>query len=535
MMSVCHKLTLRGVLSTALAVGVLCWLAPSLTDRGVDLSFELTASNRIPVRVLYTQTGPYSGREIVTKSASAGTTRLHFFLPVETLHKCRIDFGSQVGVFSVSRVQVDGMTHAICRWTGDEATVGFSEWTADAEGRVTGKPSGKGAFAYVVLAAGEVAARTRIDWAAVALILSACLFLWRKLMHGISSFASPVDSDGRVFAYDILRVIALVLVIVSHVVMQDRTPGWFDAVGLYGLSIYIILSGAGLALGRGNSGALDFLRRRMSAILPTYWTCYLLAGVLVLIISGQVKWGGDYFMWLQTICGFDGFLRSRYPANYYLIGEWYIGCALLLYVMAYFVLKACRRFPVSFFVVAVLLSVGGYWSTPALSRACLLWHSNPWWNPVVRLPEFTFGALFSLFIVSDRKRLLWVAGCAAPVFLYCFAFRDELLFSQSYWNMAGCAASFATVCACTCFFRFGDGFRSAVGFLSKYSFGTYLFHHRLIWWIIDACPYKAHFSRDAYVVLVVMATLVLGYLLSWLIARPAALVKAFVFERGRMS
>ena len=530
-MSDCHNLTLRGALSTVLAVGLLCWLAPSSIDRGVDLSFELTASNRIPVRVFYTQAGPYSEREVERKSARAGTNRLQFFLPVETLRRCRIDFGSQFGAFSVSRVQIDGKDHATYAWTGNEATVGFSEWTADAEGRAQGRPSGKGAYAYVMLATGEVAARTRVDWAAVVLILAACLFLWRKLLLGISPFASPVDPHGRVFAYDILRVTALVLVVVSHVVMYDRTPGWCETIGICGLSTYIILSGAGLALGKGNSGALDFLRRRMSAILPTYWTCYLLAGVLVLLISGQVKWGGDCLMWLQTICGFDGFLRSRYPANYCLIGEWYIGCALLLYVMAYFVLKVCRRFPVSFFVVTVLLSVGGYWSTDALSRVCLLWHENPWWNPVVRLPEFTFGALFSLFIVSDRKRLLWAAGCAIPVCLCCFAFCNKLMFKPSYWNMAGCIASFAIVCACTSFFRFGDGFRSAVGFLSKYSFGAYLFHHRLIWWIVDACPYETHFSRDAYVVLVVMATLVFGYLLSWLVARPVAAIKKMVFGK----
>lgn len=531
MMSDCHKSILRWVLSTVLAIGLLGWLAPSLTDRGVDLSFELTASNRVPVRVFYAQAGAYSEHEVERKSASPGTTRLHFFLPVETLRRCRIDFGSRVGAFSVSRVQVDGKNHATCSWAGDAATVGFAEWTVDADGCATGRPSGNGAFAYVMLTMGEVTARTRVDWAAVILIFAACLFLWWKLMHGISSFASPIDSSGRVLAYDILRVIALVLVIVSHVVMHDRSPGWCETVGLFGLSFYLILSGAGLALGNGNSGVLDFLKRRMSAILPTYWTSYLLAGVLVLLISGQVKWGSDCFMWLQTICGFDGFLRSRYQANYYLIGEWYIGCALLLYAMAYFVLRACRRHPVSFFVVTVLLSVVGYWTTNALSRACLLWHSNPWWNAVVRLPEFTFGVLFSLYIVSDRKRLLWAAGCAVPICLCCFAFRYKLLFEPSYWNMVGCIASFAIVCACTCFFRFGDGFRSAVGFLSKYSFGAYLFHHRLIWWIIDDSPYKTSFSRDAYVVLVVMATLVLGYLLSWLIARPAAAVRKMVFGK----
>lgn len=531
MMSGCHKLTLRGVLLTVLVVGVLCWLAPSFIDRGVDLSFELTASNRIPVRVFYTQEGPYTEREVERKSASVGTSRLQFFLPVETLRRCRIDFGSQVGAFSVSRVEVDGKEHAICRWTGAEASVGFSEWTADAEGCARGCSSGKGAFAYVMLDTDAVEARTRVDWASVALIVAACLFLWRKLRHGISSFNNPVDPNGRVFAYDILRVVALVLVIVSHVVMYDQTPGWCKTVGVCGLSTYLILSGAGLALGKGNSNALDFLKRRASAILPIYWTCYLLAAVLVLLITGQVKWGSDSFMWLQTICGFDGFLRSRFPDNYYLIGEWYIGCALLLYVVAYFVLKACRRFPVSSFVVTIILSVGGCWSTAALSSTCFLWHANPWWNPVVRLPEFTFGVLFSLFIVTDRKRLLWAAGCAAPIGLYCFAFRYKLLFEPSYWNMAGCVASFTIVCACTCFFRFGDGFRSAVGFLSKYSFGAYLFHHRLIWWIIDASPYKTNFSRDAYVILVVMATLVFSYLLSWLIARPAAAVRKMVFGK----
>jgi peptidoglycan/LPS O-acetylase OafA/YrhL len=115
--------------------------------------------------------------------------------------------------------------------------------------------------------------------------------------------------------------------------------------------------------------------------------------------AGNLFYNGSPKSMLLTLVGMDGYLSYRYPQNYYLIGEWFLGALVLLYLL-YPLLTLCMKHCK---LLTTLLLGGGTVSLLWLQPHFLIQRER---NLVVCLFAFWLGMLF----IEYRAQLsaLWI-------------------------------------------------------------------------------------------------------------------------------
>lgn len=157
---------------------------------------------------------------------------------------------------------------------------------------------------------------------------------------------------------DGLRILGCALVCITHfneylTVASDGTNtvvvSTFLGVNLGGLGValFFLLSGAALMHVYGSRlDVPDYATRRILDIYPQYWVAYALAFLLA------VLWGfpceAPLWTLVLTVLGIDGYvgrLGGPFTPNFYLVGEWYIGCQLVMYLLFPLLRRLVKRSP----------------------------------------------------------------------------------------------------------------------------------------------------------------------------------------------
>ncbi len=104
--------------------------------------------------------------------------------------------------------------------------------------------------------------------------------------------------------------------------------------GTLGVDLFFLLSGAGLWLGYHRSFDMrTYYKRRWLKIFPMFYLgmapLYL---INALFVEKDFFYGGHPAKMLLTLIGMDGYLRSVMN-NYYLIGEWFLGVIIMIYLV----------------------------------------------------------------------------------------------------------------------------------------------------------------------------------------------------------
>lgn len=150
------------------------------------------------------------------------------------------------------------------------------------------------------------------------------------------------ESKKRYFAYDLMRAAAMLLIVFYHmncewsarlmesslVVTKIGAQGYL---GWQGVSLFILVSGAAQCISYERCSDLKtYYKKRWWSIFPSfymaYFVCYLMGG-----FGGGVKLFDLSFLW--TITGLDGYASLFGIQSHYLVGEWFIGMILVLYIV----------------------------------------------------------------------------------------------------------------------------------------------------------------------------------------------------------
>lgn len=150
-----------------------------------------------------------------------------------------------------------------------------------------------------------------------------------------------MSSKSRLFYLDFTRAIAILLIIFFHynvwlkrIVGDERVMVQsFDLAGSIGVSLFVILSGASLmASSKGSFTSLGFYKKRLLAIFPLFYVTYLAILLFYAVLYSKVPFScKNPLAFLLTIVGMDGFLVYTIK-NYYLIGEWFLGFIVIMYL-----------------------------------------------------------------------------------------------------------------------------------------------------------------------------------------------------------
>ena len=304
----------------------------------------------------------------------------------------------------------------------------------------------------------------------------------------------------RLFSLVMIRAVSTALILVYHFNIQLGFHGISggpvfiqkfgnENVGSLGISLFIILSGAGLMYSSyGGISLATFYKKRFTSIFPIYYTCYFFTFLTLFYAYGVLPVHHSPLTFPLTLLGLDGFLYELIP-NLYLCGEWFVGFILIFYLifplLRKFVLSANKKTKICFW----LIYAGAY---IAFTRTNLIQELIPLdatRNPVVRLPEFVFGMEWAK--KEKERNSEGVKGnrlSLAAVCLFLF-----LLFA--YVPLSTGHSLIALVCGITIFLLIDiiagmaesslqkksmGAFASVIGAVSKYSFAVILTHHNLI-------------------------------------------------------
>lgn len=204
----------------------------------------------------------------------------------------------------------------------------------------------------------------------------------------------------RIVAFDYIRVLAMFCIIVFHwngflQLVKVQTQSIFvmefksGNIAHIGVSLFFILSGASLMISNSNKLEIkSYLLKRFLSIYPLYWITYIAIYISFYYIK-NVPLPAPKKSLILSFLGMDGFLNYRCDAIY-LIGEWFVGCIVIIYLLFPILYKCVNKYPVKTAIVTAVLFVLWVCFYPFEMEINRF--------PLTRLPEVMFGMYYVKYI-----------------------------------------------------------------------------------------------------------------------------------------
>lgn len=493
----------------------------------------------------------FSPKRVETISVPAGRTHLIVPIRANAVAKFRFDFGTDAGTVVLSRPRLAGKTAVRL----DAAGFGFSrdvvEHSAGPDGTLR-VVSGEGdPYAFYERPLGiESAFRPETLFRRFPLVFLFLLFLWLLSRFAVSVVADAAasfrrnwkvgvagaDPERRIPSFDFIRITAFLFVAFSHVAFRgspgELPPGLHPRLmpwGVLGVSFFIVLSGASLSLGSFDrkESFLRFYLRRMRTLLPPFWIAWAVCQLIHFGFNGSMFAGREIVSLVPTLFGMDSYLGSMVP-TYGLVGEWYVGFIVLLYLLAPAVYRLVRKAPAVALPALFVLSVSALRLTPVLRDFVPFWHANPRFNVLPHVFEFASGMAIVLFLRRRFRRYAVAALLSLACVAIHLSFFDGPWFAFTPCGILVSVAAFTGLCFVLDTIRFGPVFSGLLASLGKASYLAFLYHHRIVFLFIHPGEGMDNLQLTYNMLLVV----VLSYALAFLSMRPAKALERLVFGEG---
>jgi peptidoglycan/LPS O-acetylase OafA/YrhL len=252
-------------------------------------------------------------------------------------------------------------------------------------------------------------------------------------------------SETRVFGLDLLRALAIVLVLVAHasfmfLPLTHRLEAWW-MLGHLGVELFFVLSGfliGAILIKQAHAarfGVGRFWLRRWLRTLPNYYLFLVINIVIARWIDGAWPHAASYAVFMQNFA---------WPQPIFFIESWSLAVEEIFYLVAPLLVLACsgrilRRVPATLLVaIAIALAT--------LVRVVYVLTQQPVWDQAVRMVTFVrmdaiaYGAL-ALLLYRHRDGFVrrhanaiagaGAVGTAIGVVLYLVLPKDTDVFART--------------------------------------------------------------------------------------------------------
>lgn len=236
-----------------------------------------------------------------------------------------------------------------------------------------------------------------------------------------------MSKNDRIVSLDLVRLFSCICVMICH--FNASACGWDNGlvypqnsilpsfyfenrlyIGDIGVSLFFMLSGASLMLTYKPNNLRQYYRKRILAIYPMFWIAWFTTTAIDFLRVKGIS--GSNIVWLLvSLLGMDGYLGTQgitAAFAFYKVGEWFLGCILLLYLIFPLIHWCFRKTPLLTFLGASLVSVS---CMQGISFPGFMINNNTFW---VRIPEIMLG----MFLIKYNMRrkpvlLLGISGVCA--------------------------------------------------------------------------------------------------------------------------
>lgn len=155
----------------------------------------------------------------------------------------------------------------------------------------------------------------------------------------------------RINSFNFIKAICAIGIIVYHISChldsKEFLPLYGFANGDWGsvfVTIFFIVSGGLLYYNYSESmDILKYYKKRWRSIFPMFFIVYFFIELLNCILNGSIFYRGNLLPYIYTFLGMDGYLVGSSVETYYIVGEWFLGAIILLYVLFPFVFKIFNK------------------------------------------------------------------------------------------------------------------------------------------------------------------------------------------------
>lgn len=280
----------------------------------------------------------------------------------------------------------------------------------------------------------------------------------------------------RIFYLDFIRAISVIGIVIFHFntsIVSNKIKAneiFYNNyengnLGGIGVSLFFIISGAALMYNYNQNYSIkEYFKKRIMGIYPMFWVAYIITFLYMFYINRGIATAPNY-TFILTIFGFDGYMLYKIK-NFYLVGEWFLGCIILLYLCFPFLRKLIIYKPkITFICITILymILVQKYNLSMVINR-----------NFFMRIPEFFIGMYFIQYI---RKVNLYQFLISISVVLFMLFIKINI--NQMYKITIIGIVLFIVLVYISEYIKLIN-IKKIFIIISRYSYAIFLVHHVII-------------------------------------------------------
>lgn len=221
----------------------------------------------------------------------------------------------------------------------------------------------------------------------------------------------------RLYGVDFIRAFCAVGIICFHYYCHNACEfkifylqpygGWGDIF----VAMFFAISGGMLYYNYEKIDSLKiFYLKRWKTIFPAFYIAFFFVWLDKLYHTGDFFYGGDIRKILLSVLGMDGYFAYREP-NYYLIGEWFLGAIIMLYILYPLLLFIIKRFEFIFLIILFALLV---WEDKSS-----IFMVSSWCNMISCMFSFYVGMICFKHIKYMENKWVFIGSILLTVIMYC--------------------------------------------------------------------------------------------------------------------
>ncbi|TYA11803.1 acyltransferase [Paenibacillus faecis] len=317
-----------------------------------------------------------------------------------------------------------------------------------------------------------------------------------------------ITQKERIFYLDFIRAISIILVIIYHfngfinernLLGDNKLPinlGNTIGLGEIGVALFFLISGAALMHRySGNFSTKNFFFKRFLGIYPLFWITYVLTFLYLFYRNKTINHSSPNWTILFSILGIDVYMGNVLTiSNFALIGEWFLGCIILIYLffplLRYIMIKKPHTLLILTIVYYVIIIQFYDFKTPI--------HMNF----ITRIPEFIFGMYLMTYCQKVKTYHFSIALIISIVIL------SLPIDMNRMYRVTIIGISFFCVLRYIADLIKNNKLKSFVAFISKYSYAIFLVHHLILMLIIDHFYGKVLTYSEVFCVFLITCTVI---------------------------
>jgi len=282
----------------------------------------------------------------------------------------------------------------------------------------------------------------------------------------------------RDLSLDCIRILAILMIVLFHFscLWKDNSSTLFvfhknGTYGTLGTALFFMLSGYLLRKKYSEPGSLlTFYKKRWLSIFPSFYIAFVVAFIFTVIRTGTLFYQGKPYTLIFSLLGIDNLVQWYNIPSYALVGEWFTGVIIILYIL----------FP----LLNKLMKLNKWTVTVVWLIFYVLYVKFEWYYSVSEISVVTCGFIFWVGMLtaeySDAIRKSYITGSVSLVVSVLLLFVITIPINNLFVNHIMAACIFISMLVLLKSLNGEGNAAGTVIFLSEISYCVYLTHHFIV-------------------------------------------------------